>query len=102
MELFTLPIRNAGMSNLPTTPQRGYFKVYRICPYTGKTTLWKTYSRRGELPTLKSHVESTYTLGTYTELTVYPTGDNIPQVWVLNRSYATYGHEVVWKMLPRR
>ena len=90
------------MSNQIKPPQRGYFKVYRICPYTGKTTLWKTYSRSGDLPTLKAHGESTYTLGTYTELTVYPTGDNVPQTWVLNRSYATHGHEVEWKMLPSR
>lgn len=81
---------------------RGYFKIYRICPYTGKTTLWKSYSRRGDLPTLKNHVEVTYELGTYTELAVYPTGDNIPQVWGLNQSYATYWQPLAWKLAPRR
>ena len=92
-------------SNLPTSKvlaNRGYFKVCRICPYTGKTTLWKSYSRRGDLPNLKNHVESTYELGTYTELTIYPTGDNTPQVWVLNQSFATYGQPLVWKLAPRR
>ena len=79
---------------------RGYFQIYTVSPYTGERKLRKSYSQRGELPNLKQHAECNYGLGDYVELTVYPNGDNLPQTWVLNLGYASYGGVPRWMVLP--
>ena len=79
---------------------KGYFRVYTIDPYTGERKFYKAYSQRGTLPALKQHVECSYSLGDYIELTIHPTPPNPPEVWVLNLGYATYGRGVTWGRIP--